>query len=217
MKNLFITLFLASLFNNLANAGEMHVFKDDTGQVLLTNVVSNGRPAGNHFQNFTKESKRDKNGNWTTIERKASNPPNIKNETTKNKTDNLKNRKSKEQTVEWNEEKYYESENNPKGINSDDEMDKDIIAYSKEAAKYNLCGDYNSGMGDLGNYSIYYYNAVTTKYDRELIKRYGDRGKVEEAIANKLDNLVEKEKFRLVHEGIPSTMCENLESLDRDY
>lgn len=130
---------------------------------------------------------------------------------------NYKKIKDKKKQAELNEEKYYVSENNPKGINSDDEMDKDIIAYSKEAAKYNLCGDYNSGMGDLGNYSIYYYNAVTTKYDRELIKRYGDRGKVEEAIANKLDNLVEKEKFRLVHEGIPSTMCENLESLDRDY
>ena len=127
------------------------------GQVLLTNVVSNGRPAGNHFQNFTKESKRDKNGNWTTIERKVSTSTKIN-----ERTYNLKNGKSKEQTTEWDEEKYYESQNDPRGINSDDEMDKDITAYSKEAAKYNLCGDYNSGMGDLGNYSIYYYNAVTT-------------------------------------------------------
>ena len=211
MKNLFITLFLASLFNNLANAGEMHVFKDDKGQVLLTNVVSNGRPAGNHFQNFTKESKRDKNGNWTTIERKVPTSTKIN-----ERTYNLKNGKSKEQSTEWDEEKYYESENDPNGINNDVQMEADLKKASESIAKYQLCGDYNGG-GDQGNYSIYYYNLVTTKYDRELIKRYGSRGKVEEFIANKLDPMIDKEKLRLVHEGIPSTMCENLQGLDRDY
>ena len=29
--------------------------------------------------------------------------------------------------------------------------------------------------------------------------------------------MIDKEKLRLVHEGIPSTMCENLQGLDRDY
>lgn len=46
---------LASM--DAANAGNMYVFKDSNGQVLLTNVVSNNRPAGNNFQNFTKKSK----------------------------------------------------------------------------------------------------------------------------------------------------------------
>lgn len=40
-----------------AIAGNMYVFKDSNGQVLLTNVVSNNRPAGNNFQNFTKKVK----------------------------------------------------------------------------------------------------------------------------------------------------------------
>lgn len=40
-----------------AVAGSMYVFKDSNGQVLLTNVVSNNRPAGNSFQNFTKKVK----------------------------------------------------------------------------------------------------------------------------------------------------------------
>lgn len=42
---------------NTAIAGNMYVFKDSNGQVLLTNVVSNNRPAGNNFQNFTKKVK----------------------------------------------------------------------------------------------------------------------------------------------------------------
>ena len=46
---------LASM--DAANAGNMYVFKDSKGQVLLTNVVSNNRPAGNNFQNFTKKVK----------------------------------------------------------------------------------------------------------------------------------------------------------------
>ena len=46
---------LASM--DAANAGNMYVFKDSNGQVLLTNVVSNNRPAGNNFQNFTKKVK----------------------------------------------------------------------------------------------------------------------------------------------------------------
>ena len=129
---------------------------------------------------------------------------------------NYKKIKDKKKQSEFNEEKYYVSENDPNGINTDEQMDLFLKNASESVAKYQLCGDYSSG-GDIGNYSIYYYNSVTTKYDRELIKKYGDRGKVEEAIGNKLDNLVEKEKFRLVHGGIPSTMCENLEYLDRDY
>ncbi len=51
-------LSLGSLANmHAANAGNMYVFKDSNGQVLLTNVVSNNRPAGNNFQNFTKKVK----------------------------------------------------------------------------------------------------------------------------------------------------------------
>ncbi len=219
MKNSFIFLLLVSLCNSLASAGNMYVFKDSNGHILLTNQMDkDGTPKAKEYKQFHKliRTTTYQDENAVDNENKASNPPNIKNETINNKTDNLKNGKSQLKTKEWDEEKYYESENDPKGINSDDEMNKALIQYSKHLAKYNLCGDY-SGSGDIGNYSIYYYNAVTTKYDKELIKRYGDRGKVEEVIGNKLDNLVEKEKLRLVHEGIPSTMCESLESLDRDY
>ena len=42
---------------NSAIAGNMYVFKDSNGQVLLTNVVNNDRPVGNNFQNFTKKVK----------------------------------------------------------------------------------------------------------------------------------------------------------------
>ncbi len=47
---------LLSLFP-MANAGNMYVFKDSKGQVLLTNVVNNGRPAGDNFQKFTQTVK----------------------------------------------------------------------------------------------------------------------------------------------------------------
>ena len=42
---------------NSAIAGNMYVFKDSNGQVLLTNGVNNDRPVGNNFQNFTKKVK----------------------------------------------------------------------------------------------------------------------------------------------------------------
>lgn len=129
---------------------------------------------------------------------------------------NYKKIKDKKKQAELNEEKYYVSENDPNGINTDEQMDLFLKNASESVAKYQLCGDY-SGGGDQANISIYYHNAVTTKFDRELIKRYGDREKVGEAIANKLDPMINKEKLRLVHAGIPSTMCENLESLNRDY
>ncbi len=38
-------------------AGNMYVFKDSNGQVLLTNVVQNDRPAGSNFQAFTQKVK----------------------------------------------------------------------------------------------------------------------------------------------------------------
>jgi len=63
-KNRLAYLLSASLLSlgslasvDAANAGNMYVFKDSNGQVLLTNVVSNNRPAGNNFQNFTKKVK----------------------------------------------------------------------------------------------------------------------------------------------------------------
>ncbi|MFW2177937.1 MULTISPECIES: lytic transglycosylase domain-containing protein [unclassified Moraxella] len=40
-----------------AHAGNMYVFKDNKGQVLLTNVVSNNRPVGENFQKFTQTVK----------------------------------------------------------------------------------------------------------------------------------------------------------------
>ena len=46
---------LASNIN--ANAANMYVFKDSTGQVLLTNVVRNDRPSGDGFQKFTQKVK----------------------------------------------------------------------------------------------------------------------------------------------------------------
>lgn len=42
---------------SLAHAGNMYTFKDSSGQVLLTNVVSNGRPVGENFQKFTQTVK----------------------------------------------------------------------------------------------------------------------------------------------------------------
>lgn len=42
---------------SVANAGNMYVFKDNKGQVLLTNVVQNGRPAGSNFQQFNQTVK----------------------------------------------------------------------------------------------------------------------------------------------------------------
>ena len=53
MKKLFTSLVLSTLTFNNVIAGNMYVFKDQNGQVMLTNVVSNGKPAGNNFQNFT--------------------------------------------------------------------------------------------------------------------------------------------------------------------
>lgn len=40
-----------------AVAGNMYVFKDNKGQVLLTNVVQNDRPAGSNFQGFNQKVK----------------------------------------------------------------------------------------------------------------------------------------------------------------
>lgn len=40
-----------------AQAGNMYVFKDGNGQVLLTNVVENGRPASTNFSQFTQKVK----------------------------------------------------------------------------------------------------------------------------------------------------------------
>lgn len=41
----------------LTYAGSMYTFKDSSGQILLTNVVSNGKPVGENFQKFTQTVK----------------------------------------------------------------------------------------------------------------------------------------------------------------
>lgn len=41
----------------LAVAGNMYVFKDKQGQVLLTNMVQNGRPAGSNFKQYSQTVK----------------------------------------------------------------------------------------------------------------------------------------------------------------
>lgn len=43
--------------SSLVQAGSMYTFKDSSGQVLLTNVVSNGKPIGENFQKFTQTVK----------------------------------------------------------------------------------------------------------------------------------------------------------------
>lgn len=116
----------------------------------------------------------------------------------------------------WDEEKYYISENDPKGVNNDVQMEKALIEDAKKYAPYHLCGDYSNG-GDLNNTSYYYYNLVTTEYDRKLINRYGSRENVSNAIYDKLERLVKEEKQRLVHNGIERNMCKKLEGLERDY
>lgn len=40
-----------------SHAGNMYVFKDSNGQVLLTNVVENDRPVGSNFSQFTQKVK----------------------------------------------------------------------------------------------------------------------------------------------------------------
>ncbi len=47
----------SALLSTTANAGNMYVFKDNTGNVLLTNVVQNDRPAGENFSKFTQKVK----------------------------------------------------------------------------------------------------------------------------------------------------------------
>lgn len=46
-----------TLAHQMAHAGNMYVFKDSKGQVLLTNVVSNNRPVGDNFSKFTQKVK----------------------------------------------------------------------------------------------------------------------------------------------------------------
>nr|WP_312276602.1 hypothetical protein [Moraxella sp. CTOTU46711] len=116
----------------------------------------------------------------------------------------------------WDEEKYYISENDSKGVNNDEQMEKALIKAAKSYAPYHLCGDYN-GSGDLNNTSYYYYNLVTTEYDRKLINKYGSRENVANALYDKLDRLVKDEKQRLVHNGIGRDMCKKLEGLEREY
>lgn len=45
------------LATGISHAGNMYTFKDNSGQILLTNVVSNGRPVGENFQKFTQTVK----------------------------------------------------------------------------------------------------------------------------------------------------------------
>lgn len=51
------SLLLSASVVQTASAGNMYVFKDGSGQVLLTNVVRNDRPTGDKFQNFTQKVK----------------------------------------------------------------------------------------------------------------------------------------------------------------
>lgn len=52
-----VILAIGLLNTTQANAGNLYVFKDKQGQVLLTNVVRNDRPAGDSFQKFTQKVK----------------------------------------------------------------------------------------------------------------------------------------------------------------
>lgn len=47
----------SALLSQTVTAGNMYVFKDNQGQVLLTNVVQNDRPVGQGFQKFTQKVK----------------------------------------------------------------------------------------------------------------------------------------------------------------
>lgn len=52
-----VTLVIMALMSVNSHAGNMYVFKNSNGQVLLTNVVQNDRPAGNNFQGFNQKVK----------------------------------------------------------------------------------------------------------------------------------------------------------------
>lgn len=55
---LFSSLIVGAFFSqSFAHAGNMYVFKDNKGQLLLTNVVNNSRPVGENFSKFTKTVK----------------------------------------------------------------------------------------------------------------------------------------------------------------
>lgn len=51
------TFFVSAAAPSVANAGNMYVFKNNNGQVLLTNVVQNNRPVGQNFAKFNQTVK----------------------------------------------------------------------------------------------------------------------------------------------------------------
>lgn len=52
-----LAMAITSVIGISAHAGNMYVFKNSNGQVLLTNVVQNDRPAGSSFQGFDQKVK----------------------------------------------------------------------------------------------------------------------------------------------------------------
>ena len=55
-KSVRLSLSIASLLTcTCANAGNMYVFKDKKGQILLTNVVKNNKPASDNLQTFNQQ------------------------------------------------------------------------------------------------------------------------------------------------------------------
>ena len=54
-KSVRLSLGISLLTCTYANAGNMYVFKDKKGQILLTNVVKNNKPASDNLQTFNQQ------------------------------------------------------------------------------------------------------------------------------------------------------------------
>jgi len=93
-------------------------------------------------------------------------------------------------------------------INSDNQMNKYLSDYAKEAAQYQTCGEYD--MVDIANVGIYFDEVVTPAYLKVLSKRYGSKDKAAMATVNRLDKMTKSEQKKLIAKGVPSGMCEKL-------
>lgn len=90
-------------------------------------------------------------------------------------------------------------------INNEKEFDKYLVEYGKNSAKFQICGEYDSG--DIANIGIYFDEILSPKFLKQQIKKYGSQQKAANIAIRKAQEVATQEQHRLVDKGVPQGMC----------